>query len=417
MTPDTTIQVTSESIPVAELALVAEQLWPTCTYPAFRVSDKAATPGWVEVERHRALGRRKQINLLLPSRRIAAARALVAYSRLRPLARRGARVALAVGVLSGIVRQSTVVLESREGTSPQIITVLQQLGKSLGDGLEAVMHVRRTANRKALLQVVNRRGETIGYAKLARNEVSTAGISKEIEILEKLAGGSSELRTPRVLVTGECGPFPFLLTEPLPRSIRRLTVALADTPSITEFTAVAPLSRTGRASSTGHVASMHARVERLRQLPAMAPLVSALDEILHRIAESPCTMPIAQWWHGDFAFWNVGRAPDGTLWCWDFENVEHDALAGLDILHWHASRRRDIEGARGVGDREGILADSAPLLRALGIVAPEKLRVLYQTYIAEIVLRTLETAADDGWSRVWTDSSALKGLSNRALKI
>ncbi|MFC6236035.1 hypothetical protein ACFPZL_13175, partial [Leucobacter soli] len=54
----------------AEIALVAEQLWPGCARPDFRaVAGPAGTTGWVEVERHAVLERGGRIELILPARR------------------------------------------------------------------------------------------------------------------------------------------------------------------------------------------------------------------------------------------------------------------------------------------------------------------------------------------------------------
>lgn len=395
-----------------ELALVAEQLWPTCASPDYRVVDHVGTHAdWITVEQQRVIGRRGRIDVILPARRSAAARALAAYSRLRAIRPRLTRLALAGGVLLGLVPERNVVLEARKDIASDTVTVLRELAQTLGSDIGAAMHVRRSANRKALLHVVNRRGDTLGYAKLARNDVSSAGIRNEIQALSELGGGTDVVRVPRVLTAGTLGDFPYLVTEPLPPRIRAVTPALGDAPSIAEFAALSPVVRSGLPRSTEHLARMHSRTDRLRQVAEVEPLLGVLDTLLGHATQSELVMPIARWSHGDFAFWNVGRTPQGQLWCWDFENVERDALAGLDVLHWHASRRRERSGVEGVGDRAGILSDSLPTLRAFGVASPEKLAILYRTYIAEIVLRTLETAADDGWSRTWVSRTELIRLA------
>lgn len=405
-------------VAASELALVGEQLWPSSTPPNSRVVEPAgATPGWIEVERHRVVGRKNRMDQVLPLRASTAARSLLAYARLRPLRPRIARITLATAVLLGVgIARRTIALEVRADAATENDTVLRQLRKTFGDQISASMHVRRTANRKALLQLVDRRGLTVGFAKLARSEVTSTGIRNETRVLQQLDGGSSTVRTPRVLAAGECGPFPYVVTEPLPLHIRAVSAALADTPSIDEFVAVAPLSRHAAPAATQHVLAMRARMAQLREAAAVQPLLEGLDQLLAAIERYEEPMPVAKWWHGDFAFWNVGRTPDGRLWCWDFENVEHDALAGLDVVHWHASRRRDRRGPDGVGERKGILSDSLPVLHALGLAAPAKLNVLFDTYIAEIALRTLETAATDGWSRTWTSSAALASLMRNSLE-
>lgn len=401
----------------SEIALVAEQLWPSLTAPDFRAVEPS-TPAaeWVEVERHRVAGRNKRIDLVLPRSPFAAARSLTAYARLRSPRLRAKRAAVALTVLiTAPFSRRAISLEVRSTSDASVDTVLHQLRATLGSDISVTMPVRRAANRKALLQLVDPRGNTVGFAKLARNEVSAEGIRNETAVLGQLDGGSPEVRTPHVLTAGECGPYPYLVTEPLPRNIRAVTPALDQTPSIAEFTAIAPIARVARASETGHVARMRARAAKLHDASDARPLLGVLDQLLRAVERSEDPMPVGHWWHGDFAFWNVGRTPDGVLWCWDFENVDDDALAGLDVLHWHASRRRETRGADGVGDRQGILADSMPILHALGVGEGAPTNVLFQAYIAEIVLRTLETVALDGWSRTWTHAEQLERLATGAL--
>lgn len=406
----------------SEIALVAEQLWPSCTAPQFRAVEPAApTADWTEIERHRVAGRGNRIDLVLPLNGLAAARSLMAYSRLRPLRLRVKRAVVALTVLlTARVSRRTIALEMRADFDSTADTVVRQLRESLGADISITMPVRRAANRKALLQLVDGRGVTVGFAKLARNKVSAEGIRNETVVLRQLEGGSATVRTPRVLVAGECGAFPYVVTEPLPRDIRGVTPALAETPSIAEFAAIAPIARMAQAAETQHLVRMRARASKLHETLAQNasgahPLLRLLDQLLRAVESYDQPMPVGKWWHGDFAFWNVGRTPDGVLWCWDFENLEHDALAGLDVLHWHASRRREARGADGVGERQGILSDSMPILHALGLGEPRTLAVLFHTYIAEIMLRTLETVALDGWSRTWTSAPELQRLATRAL--
>lgn len=403
------------SLPATELDLCSEQLWPSFDRPHYLVTDRASpTAGWNEIERHRAFGRRGKVDMILPLRRLAAARALTAYPGLRPLRRRLTRFALAAGIVTGLAGSSRIVALLTDGAASNDITVMQQLQLALTEDISAAMHVRRSANRKALLQVVDRRGDTLGFAKLARNTVSASGIRSEIDALIDMDGGSPTVRVPRVLLSGESKGFPFVFTEPLPPGIRGSSPSVADTPSISEFAAISPVHRWGSAGQTGHIARLHARLASLVTTSSPSPLLTTLGLLLEMVRSAEDTMPIAKWAHGDFAFWNTGRSRDGTLWCWDFENVEPDALAGLDVLHWHASRRRTGSGPTGVADREGILCDSAGHLTAFGIGSPSARALLYRTYVIDIAIRTLETAADDGWQHVWAQPDDVESLVRRA---
>ena len=404
-----------------EIALVAEQLWPGCSEPDFRVVvDADDSPGWVGVERHAILGRSGRIDLILPPYRRAAARALASYARLRPLRKRVGRSLLSAGIAGGVVRPHGSIRLERRSASPkpgatETVTVVQQLREAFGDEIFVAMHVRRSANRKALLQVLDRGGRTLGFAKVARDATSTVGIANEIAALEALDGGTSTMRVPRVLLHGSSGGLPFLVTEPLPEDLRGLSPALRETPSIAEFAAVAPVARWARPAKSGHFARLGSRLQGPAMDAASDRVRRLLSGLLPAIEGTDAPMPIGQWWHGDFAFWNTGRSPSGQLWCWDFENVEMDALAGLDAIHWHASRRRAAGGAAGLSDRAGILADAAPVLSALGVGGAAAQRVLYRVYLAEIAVRTLEMVSSDGWARVWCTPRELESVIAAAL--
>lgn len=408
-----------------EIRLVAEQMWPGLAEPCFRaVAGTVASPGWEMVERHAVMGWKGRIDLIVPDSRAAAARALSSYARLRPMRRRIGRRLLAAGISAGAVRPlGTVGLEKQAGgptpvddaTGNAIETTVHQLRAAFGEEITVAMHVRRSANRKALLQVLDRRGATLGFAKIARDAVSSAGIVNETTALEVLDGGTSTVRVPRVLLKGRSGRYPFVVTEPLPEDIRRIGPALVDTPSISEFTEICRVARWGPPRESCHVERLRERTQNLAKSADAARAHRSLDDLLQAIEGTDNEMPIGRWWHGDFAFWNSGRSRDGQLWCWDFENVEYDALAGLDAIHWHASRRRIVRGAAGVSEREGILADAAPLLQALGEGRAMAHRALYRVYIAEIAARTLEMAAADGWSRVWCTPKAIERVITVAL--
>lgn len=237
----------------------------------------------------------------------------------------------------------------------------------------------------------------------------------EIAVLEVLDGGTGCVKSPRVLLKGEVGGFPYVVTEPLPHEIRAVTASLSETPLITELAAMAPVSRWSRPAETGHIQSLRVRAQNLVGT-SQTEFLGLLEDLLSTVEVGEVELPVAERFHGDFAFWNVGRTPDGTLWCWDFEGTESDALAGLDIVHWHASRRRHQNGPEGLLDRSGILADAAGVLRAFGAGSRDAHLAIYRTYIAEIVIRTLEAAATDGWLRVWCRPHELRGIVNAALK-
>lgn len=398
----------------AELNLVAEQLWPGLDGSDHRVTGTMAPdPDWVDVERHRVLGLRGRVMLIVPHAPGAASRAVQAYAALRPWKQRAARVALGAALRMPAPRQRTIALQRRAGSpaEPQG-TVLEHLRDAFGADIDILLPVRRGANRKALVQIVDPRGATLGYAKVARDEVSARGIETEVEVLARLDGSAGSVRVPRLLLSGHCRSLPFLVTEPLPGAIRGVGRGVSVTPSPLEFGALSPVARRGAPDQSGHIQRMRQRIDALHGGPPS--LVQALRSLHALLAASERELPIVAFSHGDLAFWNVGREHDGVLWVWDFENVEVDTLAGLDAVHWHASRRRVTDGPAGVADRDGILSDARSTLRAFGISAIDEVTV-YRAYIADIVLRTAQIGEADGWTQAWTSPRELERLVRTAI--
>lgn len=404
----TTSQTTDDS----ELRLVAEQIWPSFTGENYYVtSAEGAAPGWVEIERFSTLGRAGRIAFVLPPDRAVASRGLRAHAGLRSTTRRLARIGLSLAIASRAVpMKHTVALYGRPETMRP--TVLGEIGGGLGISPAAVMHVRRTANRKALMQVLDQNGRTVGYAKIARDGRTAAGIRTETRVLEELAGGSERLRVPRVILAGDVDGLPYLVTEPLPHDLRAVSES-SRAPSIEEFTALMPVVRWDVPAGTGHFRDLQRRAAEVDG--AGRDRRDRLARLIRTIASERATMPVASRFHGDFAFWNLGRHPGGTLWCWDFEDAADDALAGMDVFHWYVSRRREGSGARGLLETAQILAEAAPELRALGVGSRPAATVLYKTYIAEIVVRTLETADASGWEGVWCSPADLDAITESAL--
>lgn len=416
MRADRLAVVESPSLCEADLALIAEQIWPGLDGPDLRVVGVPGDdPQWSLLEAHRVLLWRGVAGMVLPSGRRAASRCLVEHARLRPTHRRIERSIW--GALVGLGAPGTrgaIGLEVRGDALPRSPrTVVQVLRDELGrDDLAVAMAVRRTANRKAVLQVVDSSGATLGFAKLGWNEISSRGVHAESNALRQRRGGVDSLRTPRVLLDGKANGFPFVLMEPLPSKLRRIGVNSSEGPSAQEFAAVAPVTRHDIPANTGHIRRLRKRLSALDCVERFESY-SALLALLEVVEQESCLMPVGAGWHGDFAYWNVGRAPDGTLWCWDFENAEEDALVGLDVLHWHASRLRTLSGPAGLSDGLRVRRDGALDLHALGL-DEHQIKVVHRLYVVEIVARTLEMVATDGWDAVWASPGELDQVARSA---
>lgn len=409
--------VDSGDVPVSELALVAEQLWPGLGGPDLRVSaGRSGDSAWVPIERHGLALWRGRAGMVLPEDRRIAARSLAHYARLRPRRRRLIRRVWTALIASGVRGLwGSIALEARNGSHAiHTRTVVRDLREQWGaTECSVAMSVRRTANRKALLQVVDGAGDTIGFAKLGWNEISSCGIRAEREALDQLDGGSESFRVPRVLRESEVNGFPYLLVEPLPDEIRRVGVDSREPPSSSEFAEISPTVRWARPGETAHVRRLVERISVLGDTLGASGGVTELGSLLGDVVSDARLMPVVARWHGDFAFWNVGRTPDGILWCWDFENSENDALLGLDVMHWHASRLRRLSGPLGLADATALRREAESDLRDCGLDEDQRVMV-HRIYIAEIAARGLEMAASDGWDSVWATPGEIEQIARSA---
>lgn len=397
----------------SELALVAEQLWPGLGDDGYRVlAEPSGDPEWRVLEQHWVVWWRGRAVMVLPLERRAASRCLSKYSRLRSPQRGMERRLWAAFVALGAPRlRGSIILEARQGVADtEACTVLSVLREVLGrSDLDFAMSVRRTANRKALLHLVGAGGATVGFAKLAWNEISSRGVLAEAQALGKRNGGTDLLRTPRVLLESETNGYPFVLLEPLPEDVRRMGVQASEQPSRDELVAIAPVVRRAAASETAHFRQLR---ERLRMLGG--PQLEGVADLLAVIESANQPVPVVSQWHGDFAYWNAGRTSDGTLWCWDFENAGTDVPLGLDVLHWHASQLRTLRGAVGLSDARALRHAAVGQLEALG-VDDENLGVIHRVYILETIVRALEMATSDGWATVWATPTELSCMARSVL--
>lgn len=403
----------SRYVPSSELALVAEQLWPGLERSRLQVSLGSRVPsGAVVLERHSLLVWRKRILMVLPSNRRIAAAALRVYGGLRPRRRRAVRQALSLFIRLGMPLKQLVVYE-RCSAGPGTRTVLTVIADRLRIERPAIaMSVRRTANRKALLQVLDQRGRTVGFVKMGWNATSSRGVEVERVALSEIDGGTDRIRTPRVLASGTVNGFPYLLVEPLPTDLYRDGEGFPEAP---ELEPLFRIHRMAPVAQTGHFQRLVRRVAVLEKVPETAEVIESLTILLEEVGKRGQEMAVVERWHGDFASWNVGRTAEGTVWCWDFENGDQDALLGLDVVHWHASVLRETRGAAGLMDSDALRRNAARGLTECGL-GPEEQTVVHAVYIAEVVARTLEIAAADVWSAVWASPEDLIAILTPALK-
>lgn len=266
-------------------------------------------------------------------------------------------------------------------------------------GAFATFGVRTAANAKPTLELRDPSGEAIGFVKLAWNEITRGAIASEEAGLRDMGRVSRPaIQAPDILATGAVGEQPFVAIAPLPRGIRYVPAKFS---SLNRDEALGPgtVQRVDTIGATGQCRSCIAGLASESTI-APASLVSRARALAARVAESTETTPIANFWHGDFVWWNMGRDAQGRLWLFDWETAQPDAPAGLDTLHWFA-HAEDAENPLSLVARVDASASHVrPLLQSLGH-SPRTAAVLAAWYSVVLTAGEIRLAESLGsWERI-----------------
>jgi hypothetical protein len=279
----------------------------------------------------------------------AAGNALRRFSTATPLRAAASRalVSKAVSLMPGRVLRDQISIESREtGLADHLSDVLgEQVTLSLGIGKVRV-------NRKPVLQVFDRRGNTVAFAKIGHSDVSRQDVTAEGRALSLLGGRQwIRLRAPQ------------LISETDWRGMRVLLMSALEVPPLQWpwerwKPPLAAMSELSSAFSAGSVRLCEAPwIDRQRQLGSKV----RDDSLLSRFAR--CVDFVCRWsgedlvpfscWHGDWTAWNMGRAR-GKVLVWDWERFETAVPSGLDPLHYHVNSVTVRSGSSAAAFRRGI---------------------------------------------------------------
>ena len=284
---------------------------------------------------------------LVPKR--AAGNALRRFSAATPLLEAASRVLVskAVSLMPGRVLREQISIESgRTGLADHLSDVLgERVTMSLGIGNARV-------NRKPVLQVFDRRGNTVAFAKIGDSDVSREDVTAEGRALRQLGARQwNRLRIPKLISeTDWCGMRVLLMSAlevpPLQRPWGRWEPPLA------------AMSELSDAFSAGS-GSLHESpwIERQRQLGS-----KVRDDSMRR-RFGRCVDFVCGWsggellpfscWHGDWTAWNMGRAR-GKILLWDWERFETGVPSGLDALHYHVNSVTVRSGSSADAFRRGV---------------------------------------------------------------
>jgi hypothetical protein len=218
----------------------------------------------------------------------------------------------------------------------------------------------RRANQKPVLQVFDRDGELVAYAKVGHNELTAALVQRETESLTTLSRlGARSFEVPRVLHHGQWSGLEVLLISPLSTDRRRPVPPGARLAAMRE---VARLNGTTESplAASAFWARIHASADGLGERPRRGRLLGAIEAIERRHGSEGVTLGA---WHGDWGNWNMGMGDRG-LKLWDWERFDVDVPVGFDAVHYAAQEvqpgrrdatRQEASFVRGVSEQLGSL--------------------------------------------------------------
>ena len=247
-------------------------------------------------------------------------------------------------------------------------------------------------NRKPVLQLVGPDGRCLGFAKLARNELTGDLVRRETAALHLLGGlPLRTLAVPDVLADTTWRGQPLLVMSPVLSRPGRGAPPLEAMRELADATgrSTQPLRQTAWWSTQVRDAS-----------PDLGPV---LDRVAQRYGDVPVDTAGS---HGDWTEWNNGRLPDGRIGVWDWERFESGVPVGLDLTHWlvQGALRDRLTGWRTATNV------SLPQLRTglpvLGVAA-EQAELLLELYLINLHVRYSAEAGGFDGRRVRLVSEAL----------
>lgn len=307
------------------------------------------------------------------------------------------------------VRHVAMVTMARMGAGhlvPRKVTLLNPTPRP-DDGLEAHLgsileqHVAvgvhlgpPRANRKPIVQAVDRRGKTLAFAKVGTNELTRALVRAETAALQSLENVDlSCLTIPRILHSGAWGDHELLVLGPLdtrnvlraqPGLLQRAMVELATSRGSVREVVV----------RSGYWNGLRHRIETLPG-PQASPLLEAMVTLEALGNDLRVGLGV---WHGDWTPWNMA-CREGRVVLWDWERFGTGVPVGFDALHFELQstvRRGRLTLPEAVS---ALIARADELLGPFG-VGRRAVPAVVATYLLEIGARYLQDRQEEAGSRL-----------------
>lgn len=221
------------------------------------------------------------------------------------------------------------VLGESGGLAPDRPSIEDVLAELVGQPVvPAVFLGPPRANRKPVLQVMDRAGELLGVAKLGTSDLSDRLVRAEAENLARVATfGLTRIIHPVVMGVRDWQGHPLVLQTPL----RIWEQGSGDDPRA-RFQALAEIARAAGSrveawNTTGHRAELTQRIESI----ADRDVRTMVREVLDRGIAADLEVEMGSW-HGDLSAWNMAVTGDRAM-VWDWERYREGVPVGFDALH------------------------------------------------------------------------------------
>lgn len=353
-------------------------LWPTTAEPPH--SDTSNVPFVVIPNLH-------EPKLVIPRKPLAATGAALRNYRASATGPGMLAIqAVSLGARLGLLE----LLPSRLTVQTSNDAIDAHLSRILATKVSVAMYIGpQRAIQKPVLQVLNSRGHTLAFAKLAINDLTSSLIRCEAEAISRLTASKlRHLGTPRVLSYAHWGGGDLIVQSAvapggssarLKRLLPEATQELARSFGITESEWVQSEYRARLFKRvTAHSASSHAET---------------ILQTLHWLDEELCA-DLVQFGssHGDWAPWNM-TSTESQVIAWDWEHFESGVPVGFDAVHFDLSEQL-FDGTNSVVDAFASLLEGRSGDLTSSVCSRIGRPQLVALYVLETVTRYLERGED-----------------------
>lgn len=374
---------------------IAQVLWPA---PHVAVLGAAPRGDAMPVDEFLVLPSRRRPRVLAPPDRRTAAAVVRHHGEGRHARARMASAALSLALRGGLgtfLRRERLFVIAPEGTTAA--TLLDRLRAVLGPDLLMGMHLGPPrANRKPVIQLLDARGQTLAYAKIAVDDLTDALVRTETAALVELASaGTGVVEVPGVRHSGTWQGRALLVQSALPVWLPRRPLTVSRM-----VAAVGEIAAIGRLDGVPLTGSDHwaQLTKRLLELPPSSTATLLREAALRLGAEGGDVRLSFGASHGDWTPWNMACVDDRLL-VWDWERFRHGVPVGADLMH-HALQTdlvAQLAEPRDAANR--LVADAAERLAPLG-VAPTAALVTALTYCIDLAARYLADRQQEAGARL-----------------